>query len=121
MARRPRWRWPPRPGRATRLTGGPHFAALFLGGLGGSGPGWHPLAAGPGSSGPDNNNDAMATKLETETPHPDHSQLDEYATRDLVRTLIEDQSLAAEAVKHSAAAITAAVEAAVPRIQAGGR
>jgi len=59
--------------------------------------------------------------LETETPHPDHSRLDEYTTNKLVDVLIDDQSLAAEAVKNAAASITAAVEAAVPRLEAGGR
>ena len=68
----------------------------------------------------DDNNEFMP-KLETETPHPDHARLDEYDTRNLVGTLIQDQSLAAEAVKHAAAAITRAVDAAVPRIEAGGR
>lgn len=59
--------------------------------------------------------------LETETPHPDHPNLDEYGTRTLVDVLIEDQSLAAEAVKRAAPAIAAAVDAAVPRLEAGGR
>ena len=59
--------------------------------------------------------------LDTETPHPDHPNLDEYATRTLVDVLIEDQSLAAVAVKHAAASISAAVDAAVPRLEAGGR
>ena len=59
--------------------------------------------------------------LETETPHPDHPNLDEYGTRTLVDVLVEDQSLAAVAVKHAAAAIAKAVDAAVPRLEAGGR
>ena len=59
--------------------------------------------------------------LETETPHPDHPNLDEYGTRALVDVLVDDQSLAAEAVKRAAPAITAAVDAAVPRLEAGGR
>src|SRR5690349_8363294 len=59
--------------------------------------------------------------LETETPHPDHPNLDEYDTRKLVDVLIEDQRLAAEAVKRAAPAIAVAVDAAVPRLAAGGR
>ena len=62
----------------------------------------------------------MAT-LDTETPHPDHPALDEYDTRNLVGTLIEDQGHAADAVMRAAAAITDAVDAAVPRLEAGGR
>lgn len=59
--------------------------------------------------------------LETETPHPDHPKLDEYETRNLVGALIDDQSRAAEAVRRVADSITAAVSAAVPRLEAGGR
>src|SRR5688572_9020366 len=59
--------------------------------------------------------------LETETPHPHHPNLDEYGTRTLVDVLIEDQRLAAEAVKRAAPAIAVAVDAAVPRLDAGGR
>jgi N-acetylmuramic acid 6-phosphate etherase len=62
----------------------------------------------------------MAT-LETETPHPDHPRLDEYSTGELVNVLIDDQALAAEAVRHAAAKIGEAIEAAVPRLEAGGR
>ncbi|MEO5694575.1 MAG: N-acetylmuramic acid 6-phosphate etherase [Usitatibacter sp.] len=62
----------------------------------------------------------MAT-LETETPHPDHPRLDEYDTRKLVDVLIQDQSLAAEAVMRASRSIEAAVNAAVPRLEAGGR
>src|SRR5436853_2394340 len=62
----------------------------------------------------------MAT-LETETPDPDHPGLDQYDTHDLVGVLIEDQGRAADAVRRAAAAITRAVEAAVPRLEAGGR
>ena len=61
------------------------------------------------------------TTLETETPHPDHPGLDEYETRNLVGVLIEDQSRAAEAVRRAADSIAAAVDAAVPRLEAGGR
>src|SRR6476661_8169159 len=57
--------------------------------------------------------------LETETPHPDHPGLDGYETRKLVATLVDDQGFAAEAVKHAATSITRAVDAAVPRLEAG--
>lgn len=59
--------------------------------------------------------------LQTENPHPDHPNLDEYGTSTLVDVLIEDQSRAAEAVKRAAPAIAFAVDAAVPRLDAGGR
>jgi N-acetylmuramic acid 6-phosphate etherase len=59
--------------------------------------------------------------LDTETPHPDHPGLDGYETRKLVATLVDDQGLAADAVKHAAFSITKAVDAAVPRLEAGGR
>ncbi len=59
--------------------------------------------------------------LETETPHPDHPKLDEYETRNLVGALIDDQGRAAEAVRRVADSIAAAVNAAVPRLEAGGR
>ena len=59
--------------------------------------------------------------LETELPHPDHPNLDEYGTLTLVEVLVEDQRLAAEAVKRAAPAIAVAVDAAVPRLDAGGR
>lgn len=62
----------------------------------------------------------MAT-LQTEAPHPDHPNLDEYGTRTLVDVLIEDQSKAAEAVRRAAPAIAFAVDAAAPRLDAGGR
>ena len=61
------------------------------------------------------------TTLKTETPDPETAELDQYATPDLVDALIDDQARAAEAVKRASDAIAAAVEAAVPRIQAGGR
>jgi hypothetical protein len=61
------------------------------------------------------------TDLETESPHPDHPKLDEYETRQLVAALIDDQGRAADAVRRAAASITAAVNAAVPRLEAGGR
>jgi N-acetylmuramic acid 6-phosphate etherase len=68
----------------------------------------------------DQNNDAMTT-LKTETPDPTHPGLDQYDTGDIVAALVDDQGRAAEAVKRASASIAAAVEAAVPRIRAGGR
>jgi len=59
--------------------------------------------------------------LNTETPHALHANLDEYATKDLVAAFVDDQHNAVLAVQRANAAIAAAVDAAVPRIQAGGR
>jgi N-acetylmuramic acid 6-phosphate etherase len=59
--------------------------------------------------------------LKTETPSLEHPQLDEYATLDLVNAFIDDQKRAAEAVRAASPQIAAAVAAAVPRIEAGGR
>ena len=59
--------------------------------------------------------------LNTETPHSLHANLDEYATKDLVAAFVDDQLNAVLAVQRANAAIAAAVNAAVPRIQAGGR
>jgi len=61
------------------------------------------------------------TPLQTETPHPDHPALDEYETHRLVGALIDDQARAADAVRRAASSIADAVEAAVPRLEAGGR
>ncbi len=61
------------------------------------------------------------TTLRTEQPHPDHPELDRYDTATLVSTLIADQAQAAAAVQAASAALTQAVQAAVPRLQAGGR
>ena len=61
------------------------------------------------------------TTLRTETPHPEHDRLDQYATHDLVEAFVHDQGLAAVAVRAAASDIARAVEAAVPRLEAGGR
>ncbi len=61
------------------------------------------------------------TTPRTELPHPDHASLDQYPTPDLVAALIDDQAGAARAVRGAAAQIAAAVTAAVPRLEAGGR
>ena len=59
--------------------------------------------------------------LKTETPSPEHTQLDRYAVDELVSAFVEDQHHAVNAVRAAAAQIAAAVTAAVPRIEAGGR
>jgi N-acetylmuramic acid 6-phosphate etherase len=61
------------------------------------------------------------TTLKTETPHPDHARLDQYGTPELIDVLIDDQAQAARAVRDVAAQIAAAVAAALPRLEAGGR
>ena len=57
----------------------------------------------------------------TEQAHPAHERLDEYAVRELVDALIEDQAVAAAAVRDAAAQIARAVEGAVSRLESGGR
>lgn len=59
--------------------------------------------------------------LKTETPNQEHTGLDQYATPDLVAALVDDQLLAIEAVRKAGPHLAAAVEAALPRIEAGGR
>lgn len=59
--------------------------------------------------------------LNTELPSRDHAGLDQYPVADLVDTLIGDQFNAVQAVRNAAAVITAAIEAAAPRIAGGGR
>jgi N-acetylmuramic acid 6-phosphate etherase len=59
--------------------------------------------------------------LKTETPAQDHAQLDQYPTAQLVAALVDDQLNAVNAVRAAAPRIAAAVTAALPRIEAGGR
>ena len=59
--------------------------------------------------------------LKTETPDQRHADLDLYPTSELVAVLVDDQFNAVSAVRAAAASLTAAVSAAVPRIEAGGR
>ncbi|HZV65276.1 MAG TPA: N-acetylmuramic acid 6-phosphate etherase [Telluria sp.] len=59
--------------------------------------------------------------LKTETPAQDHAQLDQYPTTELVNVLVDDQFDAVHAVRAAAPRIAAAVTAAQPRIEAGGR
>jgi len=63
----------------------------------------------------------MNSPLRTEQPHPDHPGLDRYDTPALVAALLADQALAAAAVQAAAGSIAQAVDAAVPRLRAGGR
>ena len=58
---------------------------------------------------------------DTESPHPAHTTLDEYPTRELVDAFLGDQAHAAAAVRAALEAIARAVDAAVPRLQRGGR
>ena len=59
--------------------------------------------------------------LKTETPSPLHSQLDQYDAAALIDAFVDDQHDAVVAVMAARASLTAAVEAALPRIAAGGR
>jgi N-acetylmuramic acid 6-phosphate etherase len=59
--------------------------------------------------------------LPTETPSDRHPDLDLYATDDLVRAFTADQAHAAAVVHAAADQLVRAVDAAVPRIAAGGR
>ena len=59
--------------------------------------------------------------LNTETPSTQHVLLDEYPVLDLVCVFIDDQTNAVNAVRAAASQIAAAVTAAVPRLEAGGR
>lgn len=63
----------------------------------------------------------MNNPLRTEQPHPEHPGLDRYDTPALVAALLADQALAAAAVQAAAGSIAQAVDAAVPRLRAGGR
>lgn len=57
----------------------------------------------------------------TEIPGGEHPDLDQYGTLDLVRAFTADQVQAAQVVHAAAPQLVRAVEAAVPRIAAGGR
>ncbi|MES3021217.1 MAG: N-acetylmuramic acid 6-phosphate etherase [Pseudomonadota bacterium] len=59
--------------------------------------------------------------LNTETPSTEHAALDQYSASELVEALIDDQFNAVKAVRAAAPGIAAALEAALPRMQAGGR
>ncbi|MFB9291733.1 N-acetylmuramic acid 6-phosphate etherase [Pseudoduganella plicata] len=59
--------------------------------------------------------------LKTETPSPQHPLLDQYPVPELVASFVDDQFNAVQAVRNAVPRIARAVEAAVPRIEAGGR
>lgn len=59
--------------------------------------------------------------LKTETPSQQHTELDQYPIVELVGAFVDDQLIAVNAVRAAAPRIAAAVTAAVPRIEAGGR
>jgi N-acetylmuramic acid 6-phosphate etherase len=59
--------------------------------------------------------------LRTETPNSAHAALDQYATDALVSAFVDDQINAVNAVRAAGGDLARAVEAALPRIRAGGR
>lgn len=59
--------------------------------------------------------------LKTESPSLDHTRLDEYSVGDLVNAFADDQLVAVNAVRAAREQIAAAVSAAVPRLERGGR
>lgn len=59
--------------------------------------------------------------LKTETPSALHTDLDLYAPRELLAAFVEDQVEAVNAVRGALPQLEAALVAALPRIQAGGR
>jgi len=59
--------------------------------------------------------------LNTETPSTRHPDLDSYATPALLDAFIADQAAAVAAVQAAAPQLATAVDAALPRIRAGGR
>jgi N-acetylmuramic acid 6-phosphate etherase len=59
--------------------------------------------------------------LNTESPSTQHTELDRYATPDLVVAFVDDQMQAVQAVRAASADLARAVDAALPRMLAGGR
>jgi len=59
--------------------------------------------------------------LKTETPSSQHPELDQYPIEQLAAAFADDQLNAVQAVRAAVPAIARAIEAAVPRIEAGGR
>ncbi len=68
-----------------------------------------------------NTSHLAAAALKTEAPSQHHLKLDEYAVDDLVNAFVDDQLNAVQAVRAASGQIAAAVTAAVPRLEAGGR
>lgn len=67
------------------------------------------------------NTTSPTARLPTEQPNPEHTRLDTYDTTTLVDALVADQAKAAAAVRAAGPDIARAVDAAAPRLQAGGR
>lgn len=63
----------------------------------------------------------MSDPRRTEQVHPDFADLDTLDTAQLVSAFADDQLVAIEAVRKAAPALAAAIEAAVPRLERGGR
>jgi N-acetylmuramic acid 6-phosphate etherase len=63
----------------------------------------------------------VTAMLKTETPSTSHTELDLYPITELVSAFVDDQFDAVNAVRAAGPRIAAAVVAAVPRIEAGGR
>jgi len=64
----------------------------------------------------------MAAQLNrTEGLHPAHSKLDTYDTATLLAALVDDHAHAVAAVRAATSSLGQAVDAAVPRLRAGGR
>lgn len=59
--------------------------------------------------------------LKTETPSSNHTELDLYPVPDLISAFVEDQFDAVKALRGATGALAQAVEAALPRMQDGGR
>ena len=59
--------------------------------------------------------------LNTESPSLAHTNLDEYSATELCKVLIDDQINAVNAVRAASTQLATAVDAAVPRMNAGGR
>ena len=57
----------------------------------------------------------------TESPNPLHADLDLYGPQQLVDAFVDDQLIAVQAVRAASADLARAVQAAVPRLAAGGR
>ena len=57
----------------------------------------------------------------TESPNPQHAELDRYPVELLIEAFVDDQINAVNAVRAARDALAAAVRAAVPRLAAGGR
>ena len=62
-----------------------------------------------------------STLLHTESAHPEHALLDRYDTASLVAAFADDQLQAVRTVQAAAPLLAQAVDAAVPRLRAGGR